>query len=49
LQEAVQAAAESAQKHDVVLLSPACASWDMFKHYEERGDVFKALVRDINK
>jgi UDP-N-acetylmuramoylalanine--D-glutamate ligase len=32
---------------DVVLLSPACASFDMFRNYEHRGDVFKAVVRAL--
>ncbi len=44
LEEAVEQAAGEALPGDVVLLSPACASWDMFRDYEERGDLFKALV-----
>lgn len=44
LQEAVEVAAEAAAPGQVVLLSPACASLDMFKDYEERGDVFKEHV-----
>ena len=44
LANAVSLAYELAQKQDVVLLSPACASYDMFKSYEERGKIFKALV-----
>ncbi|SMB96432.1 UDP-N-acetylmuramoylalanine--D-glutamate ligase [Desulfonispora thiosulfatigenes DSM 11270] len=42
--EAVYQAFKLASKGDVVLLSPACASWDMFNSYEERGDYFKELV-----
>ena len=45
--EAVQAAFHFADKGDVVLLSPACASFDLFKNYEDRGKQFKAAVRDL--
>lgn len=44
LEEAVGVCADSAAPGDVVLLSPACASWGMFKNYEERGRLFKELV-----
>ena len=43
-EEAVLAAAHAAKPGDAVLLSPACASWGMFKNYEERGDLFKKIV-----
>lgn len=51
LEKAVAAATADARREGrtgaVVLLSPACASWDQFKSFEHRGDVFRALVRDI--
>ena len=46
-QEAVHAAFHFATKGDVVLLSPACASFDLFKNYEDRGDQFKKAVKDL--
>ena len=45
--EAVQAAFHFAEKGDVVLLSPACASFDLFKNYEDRGDQFKKAVKEL--
>ncbi len=47
LKDAVITAYEKAQPGDNVLLSPACASWDMFKSYEERGTLFKEYVNEI--
>ena len=47
LEEAVEACARLAKPGDAVLLSPACASWGMFKNYEERGDKFKELVKAL--
>jgi UDP-N-acetylmuramoylalanine--D-glutamate ligase len=44
LDTAVRTAAEAAAPGEVVLLSPACASYDQFRDYEERGDRFRALV-----
>ncbi|MFF2482885.1 UDP-N-acetylmuramoyl-L-alanine--D-glutamate ligase [Paenibacillus sp. NPDC058071] len=41
LREAVRHASELAEPGDIVLLSPACASWDMFQSYEQRGRIFK--------
>jgi len=44
---AVRRAAELAQPGDIVLLSPACASFDMYRNYEHRGDVFKTTVKEV--
>ncbi|KRW70679.1 UDP-N-acetylmuramoylalanine--D-glutamate ligase [Pseudomonas sp. TTU2014-105ASC] len=48
LDEAVQRAAECANEGDAVLFSPACASLDMFKNFEERGQLFAAAVEALN-
>ena len=45
--EAVKKASELAVSGDVVLLSPCCASFDLFKNYEDRGEQFKAAVRKL--
>ncbi|PWV95464.1 UDP-N-acetylmuramoylalanine--D-glutamate ligase [Paenibacillus cellulosilyticus] len=47
LQEAVRRAAALADSGDIVLLSPACASWDMFKSYEQRGRIFKQSAHTL--
>ncbi|MHB8382444.1 MAG: UDP-N-acetylmuramoyl-L-alanine--D-glutamate ligase [Candidatus Binataceae bacterium] len=47
LAEAVERAARVARKGDSVLLSPACASFDQFKDYAERGELFQKLVRTL--
>ncbi len=49
LEEAVRLAFESAKSGEVVLLSPACSSYDMFKDYKERGKVFKEAVRRLQE
>lgn len=47
MNEAVNFCADHAKSGEAVLLSPACASWGMFKNYEERGRIFKELVRAL--
>lgn len=49
LPEAVAICEKEAKEGDCCLLSPACASWGMFKNYQQRGDMFKALVRGESK
>lgn len=49
MKEAIVTAYENGEKGDVVLLSPASASWDMYKSYEVRGDEFKALVNRLEE
>ncbi|QZH75453.1 MAG: UDP-N-acetylmuramoyl-L-alanine--D-glutamate ligase [Erythrobacter sp.] len=47
LPEAVRRAVENAREGDVVMLSPACASFDQFRDYEVRGDTFRELVAEL--
>jgi UDP-N-acetylmuramoylalanine--D-glutamate ligase len=47
MEEAVRYCYDNAKSGDAVLLSPCCASWGMFKNYEERGEIFKNLVRAL--
>ncbi len=47
MKEAVEAAYQLAKKGEIVLLSPCCASFDLFKNYEDRGDQFKKFVREL--
>ncbi|MCU1242986.1 MAG: UDP-N-acetylmuramoylalanine/D-glutamate ligase, partial [Candidatus Acidoferrum typicum] len=49
LERAVEIASQAARAGDVVLLAPACASFDQFENYEHRGRVFKALVRELKQ
>jgi UDP-N-acetylmuramoylalanine--D-glutamate ligase len=49
LEEAILQCKRGAQPGDVVLLAPACASFDMFQNYEHRGNVFKKFVRDLQR
>ncbi|MDD2434909.1 MAG: UDP-N-acetylmuramoyl-L-alanine--D-glutamate ligase [Bacilli bacterium] len=47
LEEAVKAAYNLSDENDVILLSPACASWDQYKSFEERGDEFKKFINNL--
>ncbi|HSN67034.1 MAG TPA: cyanophycin synthetase, partial [Fusibacter sp.] len=47
MEEAVRVAFERSQVGDAILLSPACASWDMYDNFEQRGEHFKACVRSL--
>jgi len=49
LLEAVQKSAADAVPGDVVLLSPACSSFDMFQNYQHRGEVFRQAVEQLNQ
>jgi UDP-N-acetylmuramoylalanine--D-glutamate ligase len=49
LDRAVEIAARAARPGDVVLLAPACSSFDQFQNYEHRGQVFKGLVRQLER
>lgn len=49
LEDAIQICYDNAEEGDAVLLSPACASWDMFGSYEQRGDMFKEIVRNLKE
>lgn len=47
LQEAINIAKENSEPGDIVTLSPACASFDMFKNFEERGNKFKNIIKNL--
>ena len=47
MNEAIEEATDMAEKGDVVLLSPCCASFDLFKSYEDRGEQFKKCVKNL--
>jgi UDP-N-acetylmuramoylalanine--D-glutamate ligase len=49
MESAVRIAAEAAQTDDIVLLAPACASFDMFESFEHRGRVFKQAVSQLKE
>ena len=48
-EEAIRYCYDHAVSGDAVLLSPACASWGMFPNYEERGRIFKEIVRGLEE
>jgi len=47
LKECVDAASKEARSGDIVLLSPACASWDQYENFEQRGNEFKKIVETL--
>ncbi len=47
VEKAVPAAYENSEAGDVILLSPACASWDQYRTFEERGDIFIKAVHNL--
>ena len=49
LEDAVEACSKIASKGDTVLLSPCCASFDLFTSYENRGELFKQAVKNLEK
>ena len=49
LEDAIVAIEQSAKSGDVVILSPACASFDLFNNYENRGELFKEAIMNLNK
>jgi UDP-N-acetylmuramoylalanine--D-glutamate ligase len=48
MKEAVILSSKIGKEGDIVLLSPGCSSFDMFKNYEERGDDFKRMVKSLS-
>lgn len=49
LEQAIDICREKSEDGDAVLLSPACASWGMFKNYEERGRIFKEYIHNLKR
>jgi UDP-N-acetylmuramoylalanine--D-glutamate ligase len=49
MEEAVEKAAELSSEGDLVILSPGCSSFDMFRDYKDRGDVFRRTVQKLHK
>jgi len=49
LEEATTLAYNISEENDVILLSPACASWDQYKAFEERGEEFKRVIDEIER